>query len=131
MNKIINIAIDGPAGAGKSTLARRLAADLQLVYVDTGAMYRTIGLYMARNGVDVSDAAADYHYHSGKLQFVCRLLPDKICEYRHDSDCRQHHKDPTTVCHGSEYCALVVYICEPQDSGYDLDGFVQPHIGYN
>ena len=58
MNKIINIAIDGPAGAGKSTLARRLAADLQLVYVDTGAMYRTIGLYMARNGVDVSDAQA-------------------------------------------------------------------------
>lgn len=58
MNKVINIAIDGPAGAGKSTLARRLAADLQLVYVDTGAMYRTIGLYMARCGVDLSDSAA-------------------------------------------------------------------------
>jgi len=58
MNRIINIAIDGPAGAGKSTLARRLAADLQLVYVDTGAMYRSIGLYMARCGVDVTDAAA-------------------------------------------------------------------------
>ena len=58
MNKIINIAIDGPAGAGKSTLARKLAADLQLVYVDTGAMYRTIGLYMARCGVDATDAAA-------------------------------------------------------------------------
>lgn len=58
MNKVINIAIDGPAGAGKSTLARRLAADLQLVYVDTGAMYRTIGLYMARCGVDLADSAA-------------------------------------------------------------------------
>ena len=58
MNKIINIAIDGPAGAGKSTLARKLAADLQLVYVDTGAMYRTIGLYMARCGVDLTDSAA-------------------------------------------------------------------------
>ena len=58
MNKVINIAIDGPAGAGKSTLARKLAADLQLVYVDTGAMYRTIGLYMARCGVDLTDSAA-------------------------------------------------------------------------
>lgn len=58
MNKVINIAIDGPAGAGKSTLARKLAADLQLVYVDTGAMYRTIGLYMTRCGVDLTDSAA-------------------------------------------------------------------------
>ena len=58
MKEIINIAIDGPAGAGKSTLARRLAADLKLVYVDTGAMYRTIGLYMARRDVDLGDAAA-------------------------------------------------------------------------
>ena len=46
-----NIAIDGPAGAGKSTIARKLAADLGYVYVDTGAMYRAMALYLLRNGI--------------------------------------------------------------------------------
>ena len=54
---MVNIAIDGPAGAGKSTIARRAAADLGYVYVDTGAMFRAIGLYMVRNGVNLDDAA--------------------------------------------------------------------------
>ena len=40
-----NIAIDGPAGAGKSTIARALAEQLKFIYIDTGAMYRSIGLY--------------------------------------------------------------------------------------
>lgn len=48
----INVAIDGPSGAGKSTLARKLAAKLDFIYVDTGAMYRTIGLYIYRKGID-------------------------------------------------------------------------------
>ena len=55
---MISVAIDGPAGAGKSTLARRLAADLGYIYVDTGAMYRTIGLYALRAGKDPKDNAA-------------------------------------------------------------------------
>ena len=42
---MVSVAIDGPAGAGKSTLARRLAAEMGYIYVDTGAMYRAIGLY--------------------------------------------------------------------------------------
>lgn len=41
---MVSVAIDGPAGAGKSTLARRLAAELGYIYVDTGAMFRTIGM---------------------------------------------------------------------------------------
>ena len=55
---MISVAIDGPTGAGKSSLAKRLAADLGDVYVDTGAMYRTIGLYAVRQGADLHDAAA-------------------------------------------------------------------------
>ena len=47
----INIAIDGPAGAGKSTVARRAAEKLGFIYVDTGAMYRAIALYLIRRGV--------------------------------------------------------------------------------
>ena len=46
------IAIDGPSGAGKSTLARILAAELHYIYVDTGALYRAIGLHVLRRGID-------------------------------------------------------------------------------
>ncbi len=55
---MISVAIDGPAGAGKSTLARQLARDLGYIYVDTGAMYRAVGLYALRAGADPADQAA-------------------------------------------------------------------------
>ena len=58
MGKFVSIAIDGPSGAGKSSLAKALAKDLGYVYVDTGAMYRSIGLYAVRAGVDPHDAEA-------------------------------------------------------------------------
>lgn len=61
---MISIAIDGPSGAGKSTLARRLAAQHGWLYVDTGAMYRTIGLFAVREGVDM-----------GSEQGMAALLP--------------------------------------------------------
>ena len=47
----INIAIDGPAGAGKSTIAKQIASQLNIIYVDTGAMYRAFGLYCIRNNI--------------------------------------------------------------------------------
>lgn len=53
-----NIAIDGPAGAGKSTVAKAVAKKLGLIYVDTGAMYRALGLYLIRNSIDVNDEQA-------------------------------------------------------------------------
>lgn len=62
---IINIAIDGPAGAGKSTVAKRIAEIMHLTYVDTGAMYRALGLKAVRNGIDPGDAEA-----------VAPMLPD-------------------------------------------------------
>jgi CMP/dCMP kinase len=55
LTKRITIAIDGPAGAGKSTLARRIAAKLGYLYVDTGAMYRAVALWAMRTGVASSD----------------------------------------------------------------------------
>ncbi|MBQ4536356.1 MAG: (d)CMP kinase [Lachnospiraceae bacterium] len=51
-----NVAIDGPAGAGKSTIAKAVAKKLGLIYVDTGAMYRAMALFMLREGVDPQDA---------------------------------------------------------------------------
>ena len=67
---MISVAIDGPAGAGKSTLARRLAADFGYIYVDTGAMFRTIGLYALRAGKDPKDNEA-----------VDALLPNITLEF--------------------------------------------------
>ena len=55
---MISIAIDGPSGAGKSTLARRLAKELGYVYVDTGAMFRAVGLYALQKGVPPKDGEA-------------------------------------------------------------------------
>lgn len=67
---MISVAIDGPAGASKSTLARRLAADFGYIYVDTGAMFRTIGLYALRAGKDPKDNEA-----------VNALLPNITLEF--------------------------------------------------
>ncbi|MBQ6183447.1 MAG: (d)CMP kinase [Clostridia bacterium] len=53
--KRLNIAIDGPSGSGKSTLAKLLAKKYNLIYIDTGAIYRTIGLFALRAGVDRTD----------------------------------------------------------------------------
>ena len=53
-----NIAIDGPAGAGKSTIAKQLARELGYVYVDTGAMYRAMAYYFITNGIDAENEAA-------------------------------------------------------------------------
>ncbi len=54
----INIALDGPSGAGKSTIAKMLAKKMEYVYVDTGALYRSIALYMLRNNVDINNDSA-------------------------------------------------------------------------
>ncbi len=55
---MIRIAIDGPGGAGKSSLAKAVAKELEIIYVDTGALYRTIGYYMLNHGISSTDAPA-------------------------------------------------------------------------
>ena len=52
MKKTIQIAIDGPAGAGKSTIAKEIAKKLDIIYLDTGALYRAVGYFVAKNGID-------------------------------------------------------------------------------
>lgn len=51
----LRVALDGPSGAGKSTVAKAVAAKTGLIYVDTGSLYRTVGLYMAQHGIDAYD----------------------------------------------------------------------------
>ena len=55
---MISIAVDGPGGAGKSSLSKELAKRFDFVYVDTGAIYRTVGLYCSRNGIDCKNEEA-------------------------------------------------------------------------
>lgn len=69
------VAVDGPSGAGKSTLAKAAAERLGILYVDTGAIYRTIGLYVQRRGIDPQDTAA-----------VLAALPDIHIAMAHDGD---------------------------------------------
>lgn len=54
----INIAIDGPAGAGKSTIAKLVAKEMKYIYVDTGALYRAIAYYLVTNNIDIEDKSA-------------------------------------------------------------------------
>ena len=77
--KTISIAIDGPSGAGKSTLAHSVSARLGYVYVDTGALYRTIGYYIFSKNIDPKDEAA-----------VAAQLPDIKVEMAHGEDGLQH-----------------------------------------
>ena len=58
MSKVFSVAIDGPVGAGKSCVAKKVAERLNAAYLDTGAMYRAVGLYMLENGVSLEDGAA-------------------------------------------------------------------------
>lgn len=73
--KIYSVAVDGPSGAGKSTLAKAAAAKLGIVYVDTGAIYRSIGYYVYRKGIDPKDAPA-----------VIAILPELDIQMRYGED---------------------------------------------
>jgi cytidylate kinase len=78
------ITIDGPAGVGKSTLARRLAAELSIAYLDTGAMYRTLGLRLGAEAADLSD---------DQLRMRCR-------EYHFTLESKENVASPVLCCNG-------------------------------
>lgn len=79
MDKTVTIAIDGPAGAGKSTIARRVAAQLGYYYVDTGAIYRTVAYFMDLWGVSPKD-----------VDGVERYIDELTIEIRYDEAGAQH-----------------------------------------
>ena len=78
MNGFNSIAIDGPAGAGKSSLARRLSKELGYIYVDTGAIYRSVGLAAHRRGLDTKNEIA-----------VSAMLPEISIEMRYNDEGEQ------------------------------------------
>lgn len=76
---IYSVAVDGPSGAGKSTLSKAVARELGIVYVDTGAIYRTIGYYIFSHGIDPKNASA-----------VIASLPQIRVDMRYSEDGLQH-----------------------------------------
>ena len=74
-----SIAVDGPSGAGKSTLAKALARELNIIYVDTGAIYRTIGLEVFKRGLDPKNEAE-----------VSAILPELSIRMEYEDDGLQH-----------------------------------------
>lgn len=76
---MIKIAIDGPSGSGKSTLAKALSRKLGFVYVDTGALYRTVGLYVTEKGVSYEDKDG-----------VIACLPEISVDLKYDGNGAQH-----------------------------------------
>lgn len=75
VSKIYSVAVDGPSGAGKSTLSKEVAKELGIVYVDTGAIYRTIGYYIFTQGIDPKDERA-----------VTAALPEVQVDMRYGAD---------------------------------------------
>ena len=73
MPEYVSVAIDGPVGAGKSTIARAAAAALGYVYVDTGAMYRSVGLYCRRKNTDMG-SPVDIAAQLGEISLGIRII---------------------------------------------------------
>lgn len=78
VSNIYSVAVDGPSGAGKSTLSKEVAKELGIVYVDTGAIYRTIGYYIFTQGIDPKDERA-----------VAAALPEVQVDMRYGADSLQ------------------------------------------
>ncbi|MBE6784679.1 MAG: (d)CMP kinase [Ruminococcaceae bacterium] len=84
--KVINVAIDGPAGAGKSTISRKAAAELGYIYIDTGALYRTVGLNALRLGVDIQNDDAVISTLTDDLKVELKFIDGEQRMFLNDED---------------------------------------------
>lgn len=107
---MINIAIDGPAGAGKSTIAKAVAKRLGIIYLDTGAMYRSVAYYVLKHGVGVSDEKE-----------VQRLLDGLVMDIRYEDGAQQIY-----VCGEN----VTPYLREPHMSKAASDVSALPAVRY-
>lgn len=105
MQKNFSIAIDGPAGAGKSTIAKALAKSLNAVYLDTGAMYRTFGLYMLRNNIPVTDAKV-VTAHVNKMDISVGYIDGEQHMYLDGSDVTDAIRTPEAAMAASKVSAV-------------------------
>ena len=102
---IINIAIDGPAGAGKSTISKRVAKHLGFIYVDTGALYRTVGLNALRLGLDTKNAD-DVVGTLGTLKVSLRFIDGEQRVFLFDEDVSDAIRTPEASMAASNVSAI-------------------------
>lgn len=91
---IINVAIDGPAGAGKSTISRAAAKELGFIYIDTGALYRTVGLNALRKGADVNDSESVIATLTDDLKVELRFIDGEQRMFLNDEDVSDKIRTP-------------------------------------
>lgn len=100
-----SIAIDGPSGAGKSTLAKALAKKLGFLYVDTGAIYRTVGLYAKRNGISPDDEKT-LSAHFGNIKIQLKWIDMSQHIFLGDEDVSDFIRTPEISMYASKASAL-------------------------
>lgn len=100
--KTVNIAIDGPAGAGKSTIAKMVSAQLGYIYVDTGALYRAIALYVNENGITDENIAQALAGAEVSLKFI----DGKQCVFLGDRDVSDLIRTPVISMEASRVSAI-------------------------
>ena len=93
MKKYFNLAIDGPAGAGKSTIAKEVAKRLNFIYVDTGAMYRAVGLYYINKNIDVENEE-EVNKEIDNINVEFKILDDGIKLFLNGEDVTDKIRTP-------------------------------------
>ena len=103
---MISVAIDGPSGAGKSTIARRAAQTLSFIYVDTGALYRTVGLYMAEHGVENTKNAEAVAAKLSEVSVDLRFIDGEQRVFLNGEDVSGRIRTPQMAMHASNVSAI-------------------------
>ena len=104
--KIINVAIDGPAGAGKSTISRKAASELGYIYIDTGALYRTVGLNALRKGVDIQSDDEVIATLTDDLKVELRFIDGEQRMFLNDEDVSSAIRTPEASMAASRVSAV-------------------------
>lgn len=103
--KLISVAIDGPVGAGKSTIARTAAGRLGFIYCDTGALYRTVGLFCKRDGADL-DSPAEIAQRLPAIHLEIRLVDGVQRVYLNGEDVSEQIRTPEISIAASKVSAV-------------------------
>ncbi|MBO5937719.1 MAG: (d)CMP kinase [Clostridia bacterium] len=103
---MINVAIDGPAGAGKSTISRAAAKEMGYIYIDTGALYRTVGLNAMRKGADVNDPESVIATITDDLKVELRFIDGEQRMFLNDEDVSDKIRTPEASSAASKVSAV-------------------------
>ncbi len=103
---IINVAIDGPAGAGKSTISRAAAKEMGYIYIDTGALYRTVGLNAMRKGADVNNPESVIATLTDDLKVELRFIDGEQRMFLNDEDVSDKIRTPEASSAASKVSAV-------------------------